>query len=601
MLSPEQLAALPSAPGVYQFKDAAGRVIYVGKAKSLRDRVRSYFLESRAADSKTDTLVRDAVAVSTILVDNEREAMALENNLIKQLQPRFNVLLRDDKTYPYVKLTIQEQYPRVYVTRRLKKDGAIYFGPYFPGNLAHRIAHFIHRYFKVPSCTVDLTRAHARPCLEYHIHRCQGPCVPGLTTDERYGRAVRDVKLFLESRHGDLLRDLRRRMTEASDQEQFEEAAALRDLISTVEELDERQKMAAAAGDDSDIFGYHQEGPLVAVNLFHMRCGRVLDRREFFWEDRREFDPSEFFSSLLKQIYLDQQYIPAAIHIPAEFEDREVLEELLSEKRRRRVEILTPQRGPKRAMLELAAKNAALSFEQRFRILKPSSRAIVEALQESLGLPGPPQRIECFDISHFQGSDTVASMVVWENGRMKKSDYRKFIIRTVEGVDDFASMQEVVGRRYRRLQEEGKPLPGLILVDGGIGQLHAAATALESVGIINQPLASIAKKEEILYVYGQEDEPIRLDPHSPALHLVQQVRDESHRFAVQFHRRRRDSRRLRSELLEIPGVGEKTARRLLERFGSLAGIRAASEEELGQVVSRRLAVLLRAQWGGEGA
>jgi excinuclease ABC subunit C len=523
--------------------------------------------------------------------------MALENNLIKQLQPRFNVLLRDDKTYPYVKLTIQEHYPRVYVTRRLKKDGALYFGPYFPGNLAHRIAHFIHRYFKVPSCTVDLTRPHLRPCLEYHIHRCLGPCVPGLITDERYARAAGDVKLFLESRHGDLLRDLRRRMTEASDQEQFEEAAAVRDLITTVEELDERQKMAAAAGDDSDIFGFHQEGPLVAANVFHMRGGRVLDRREFFWEDRREFEPSEFFSSLLKQIYLDQQYIPAAIHIPAEFEDREVLEELLSEKRGRRVEILTPQRGPKRAMLDLAAKNAALSFEQRFRILKPSSRAIVESLQESLGLPEPPQRIECFDISHFQGSDTVASMVVWENGRMKKSDYRKFIIRTVEGVDDFASMREVVGRRYRRLQEEGKPMPGLILVDGGIGQLHAAAAALESVGIINQPLASIAKKEEILYVNGQEDEPVRLDPHSPVLHLVQRVRDESHRFAVQFHRRRRDTRRLRSELLDIPGVGEKTARRLLERFGSLEGIRSASEEELAKVVSRRLAVLLRAQWG----
>ena len=597
MLSSEQLAALPSAPGVYQFKDATGRVIYVGKAKSLRDRVRSYFLESRAADAKTDTLVREAVAVSTILVDNEREAMALENNLIKQLQPRFNVLLRDDKTYPYIKLTIQEQSPRIYVTRRLKKDGALYFGPYFPGNLAHRIAHFIHRYFKVPSCTVDLTRPHARPCLEYHIHRCLGPCVPGLTTEERYTRAVRDVKLFLESRHGELLRELKSRMADASDEERFEEAAALRDLITTVEELDERQKMAAAAGDDSDIFGYHQEGPLVAANLFHMRGGRVLDRREFFWEDRREFEPSEFFSSLLKQIYLDQQYIPAAIHIPAEFEDREVLEELLSEKRGRRVEILTPQRGPKRAMLDLAAKNAALSFEQRFRILKPSSRAIVESLQESLGLPEPPQRIECFDISHFQGSDTVASMVVWESGRMKKSDYRKFIIRTVEGVDDFASMQEVVGRRYRRVQEEGKPLPGLILVDGGIGQLHAAAAALEAVGIINQPLASIAKKEEILYVQGQEDEPIRLDPHSPVLHLVQQVRDESHRFAVQFHRRRRDTRRLRSELLEIPGVGEKTARRLLERFGSLEGIRSASEEELGRVVSRRLAVLLRAQWG----
>ena len=596
MLPSDQLAALPPAPGVYQFKDAAGRVIYVGKAKSLRDRVRSYFLESRAADAKTDTLVREAVAVSTILVDNEREAMALENNLIKQLQPRFNVLLRDDKTYPYVKLTVQEKYPRVYVTRRLRKDGALYFGPYFPGNLAHRIAHFIHRYFRVPSCTVDLTRPHLRPCLEYHIHRCLGPCVPGLTTDERYARAARDVRMFLESRHGDLLRELRKRMQAASEQERFEEAAGLRDLITTVEELDDRQKMAAAAGDDSDIFGYHREGPLVAANLFHMRAGRVLDRREFFWEDRREFDTSEFFSSLLKQIYLDQQYIPAMIHVPVDFEDRALLEELLAEKRGRRVEIHTPQRGPKRALLGLAEKNAALLFDQRFRILRPSSRVIAESLRESLSLPEPPRRIECFDISHFQGSDTVASMVVWEDGRMKKSDYRKFVIGTVEGVDDFASMREVVGRRYRRLLEEKKPLPGLVLIDGGIGQLRAAAESLEALGIINQPLASIAKREEILYVYGWEDEPLRLDPHSPVLRLVQQVRDESHRFAVRFHRQRRDSRRLRSELLEIPGIGEKTARRLLQHFGSLDAVRAASEEQLAQVVNRRLAALVRAHF-----
>ena len=596
MLPSDQLAALPPAPGVYQFKDAAGCVIYVGKAKSLRDRVRSYFLESRAADAKTDTLVREAVAVSTILVDNEREAMALENNLIKQLQPRFNVLLRDDKTYPYVKLTVQEKYPRVYVTRRLRKDGALYFGPYFPGNLAHRIAHFIHRYFRVPSCTVDLTRPHLRPCLEYHIHRCLGPCVSGLTTDERYARAARDVRMFLESRHGDLLRELRKRMQAASEQERFEEAAGLRDLITTVEELDDRQKMAAAAGDDSDIFGYHREGPLVAANLFHMRAGRVMDRREFFWEDRREFDTSEFFSSLLKQIYLDQQYIPAMIHVPVDFEDRALLEELLAEKRGRRVEIHTPQRGPKRALLGLAEKNAALLFDQRFRILRPSSRVIAESLRESLGLPEPPRRIECFDISHFQGSDTVASMVVWEDGRMKKSDYRKFVIGTVEGVDDFASMREVVGRRYRRLLEEKKPLPGLVLIDGGIGQLRAAAESLEALGIINQPLASIAKREEILYVYGWEDEPLRLDPHSPVLRLVQQVRDESHRFAVRFHRQRRDSRRLRSELLEIPGIGEKTARRLLQHFGSLDAVRAASEEQLAQVVNRRLAALVRAHF-----
>ncbi|MBI4443004.1 MAG: excinuclease ABC subunit UvrC [Acidobacteria bacterium] len=593
MISEEKLASLPAAPGVYQFKNAAGEIVYVGKAKSLRHRVRSYFSEARAADAKTDSLVREAVDVGIVVVDNEHEALALENNLIKRLQPRFNVLLRDDKTYPYIKLTLQEKYPRIYVTRRLKKDGSVYYGPYFPGGLAQRIAHLVHRSFLVPSCTVDLTRTHARPCLQYYIHRCLGPCVPGLASDALYRSAVQDVKMFLEGRHSELLRELRRRMQESSEQERFEEAARYRDLMATVEQLQERQKMTAAEGDDRDILACHQEGPLVAVNVFHMRRGHVQDRREFFWEDQGEWEAGEFFSALLKQMYLDQQYIPAFIHIPVDFEDRPLLEEMLSEKRGRKVEILTPQRGEKKALLVLAEKNAQLSFEQRFRVLKPSSAAIRGALQESLSLPEPVGRIECFDISHWQGSDTVASMVVWEDGKMKKSDYRRFIVRGVEGIDDFAAMREVVARRYRRLQEEKQPLPGLILVDGGVGQLHAASAALEDLGVINQPLAAIAKREELLYVFGQESEPLRLEPHSPVLHLIQQVRDESHRFAVGFHRQRRDSRRLRSELLQIPGIGDKTARRLLERFGSLEKIRAASEEALRSVVNRRQAALLR--------
>jgi excinuclease ABC subunit C len=592
MISAEKIAALPTEPGIYQFINAAGEVVYVGKAKNLRQRVRWYFLEAREAEAKTDTLVQEAVDVRTIVVDNEREALALENNFIKQLQPRFNVLLRDDKTYPYIKLTA-EKYPRIYVTRRLKKDGGVYYGPYFPANLAYRIANFVHKTFLMPSCTVDLTRTHARPCLQYYIHRCQGPCVAGLTTEERYQEAVKSVRLFLEGRHGDLLRELKRQMETASEEERYEEAAACRDQITTLRELEEKQKMAAAAGDDMDIFGYHREGPLVALNVFHTRGGRVLDRREFFWENQDSFEPSEFFSSLLKQLYLEQRHLPAFLHVPVDFEDREVLEELLSEKCGRKVEIQTPQRGPKRAFLELAERNAALSFEQRFRVLQPSTRTILNALREALGLPEAPERIECFDISHLQGTDTVASMVVWEKGKMRKSGYRKFILRTVAGNDDFAAMREVVGRRYRRLLEERKALPGLILIDGGLGQLHSAAAALEELGIINQPLASIAKKEEILYVHGQESEPVRLEPHSPVLHLVQQVRDESHRFAVGFHRTRRDSRRLRSELMDVPGIGASTARKLLERFGSLEGVRSASEEELGEVLSRRQALSLK--------
>jgi excinuclease ABC subunit C len=472
----------------------------------------------------------------------------------------------------------------VYVTRRLIKDGSSYFGPYFPGNLAHRLVSFIHRHFKIPSCKVDLTRFHTHPCLEFHIHRCLGPCVEGLTTEAEYTAAVRDVRLFLEGRLKDLARDLRARMQQASNDMRFEEAAAQRDLIATVEEMEEKQKIAAAEGENIDILAYYAEPPLVAANLFHLRNGRIVDRREYFWEDLFDFQPSEFFSSLLKQIYLDQPYIPSRIHVPVDFEDREALEELLSEKRGHKVEIHTPQRGQKKALLDLVETNAKHAFHQRFRVMKPSSKAIQESLQDVLGLPDTPKRIECFDISHIQGTDKVASMVVWEDGRMKKSDYRKFIIRTVVGNDDFASMREVITRRYSRLTEEKKAFPTLILVDGGLGQLHAAAQALEAIGVINQPLASIAKREEIIYVYGQENEPIVLDHYSPVLHLIQMVRDEAHRFAVTFHRTRRNAARLTSELEQIEGVGSKTIAKLLREFGSLERVREASAEELAKVI-----------------
>jgi excinuclease ABC subunit C len=581
----EKAEMLPAQPGVYIFKDETSRPIYVGKAKSLRHRLRSYFQESRPGDEKRDRMLEVAEDLETILVDNEREAMALENNLIKQFKPRYNILLRDDKSYPFVKLTLQDRFPRVYVTRRLKKDGSIYYGPYFPANLAYRIVDFIHRHFLVPSCNVDLTRYHPRPCLQYHIKRCLGPCVEGLTTTERYAEAVRDARLLLEGRESDLARSLHDRMTEASQKLLFEDAARYRDQIMTVEQLRERQKMAAWSGQEADILGFHQEGPLLAVNLFHLRGGRVLDRREFFWEDLEPFHAGELFSSLLKQIYLDQQYLPGEIHVPVDFEDRELLQESLAERRGHPVKILTPQAGRKRALLELVARNARHSFERRFRILKPKTRQVLESLAEALDLPQPPNRIEAFDVSHTQGADIVASLVVWEGGGMKKSDYRKFIVKTVPQNDDFASMKEVVGRRYKRLLEEKKTLPDLVLIDGGIGQLHAAAEALERLGIINQPLASIAKREEILYILGREDDPAVLDHHSPALHLIQQIRDEAHRFAVTFHRARRGNRELASELLNISGIGEKTANKLLAHFGSLSALQSLSPEELGQVVN----------------
>ena len=595
----QKVGSLPTQPGVYLFKDAAGTILYVGKARALRNRVKSYFLESKWVDVKTGSLVREIADVDYIVVDNEREALALENNLIKTHKPKFNVMLRDDKTYPYIRYTAFEKYPRVYVTRRILKDGSNYFGPYFPHSLAHRIVHFIHKRFKVPSCTVDLTRTHPRPCLQYYIQRCLGPCAAGLTTDKRYAEAARDVKTFLEGRRQELVRSLTERMQQASDADRFEEAATYRDLMRTIEEIDERQKVAAAQGEDTDVLAWYAETPQVAVNLLHLRGGRVVDRRDFYWEELKEFEAEEFLTSLLKQLYLEAAYLPRSIHVPMEFEDRELLEELLSVRAGRRVEIATPQRGQKRAFLELVEKNARHSFEQRFRVLKPSSKAIVEAVQSALNLPEAPRRIECFDISHIQGSDTVASMVVWENGQMRKSDYRKFIVRGETGNDDFASMREVVERRYRRLQEEKKALPGLILIDGGIGQLHAAAQALEKLEIINQPVASIAKKEEVIYVLGQEDEPIILERHSPILHLIQQVRDEAHRFAVGFHRQRRTSKRLRSEVLEIPGVGARTAEKLLRRFGSVARLRKAGVEELSNVVTRKQAERIVGYFAGE--
>jgi len=593
----EKAAQLPDAPGVYLFRDARATVVYVGKARSLRNRVRSYFLESRWADAKTGSLALEIADIESILVDNEREALALEHNLIKQYKPKFNVLLRDDKTYPYIKLTLAEKYPRVYFTRKVKKDGALYFGPYFPAGLARRILTFVHKRFLVPSCFVDLTKAHPRPCLQFFIKRCLGPCVTGLTTDDRYAEAVRDVRMFLDGRRRDHMKSIEERMMAAAEQERFEEAASYRDLLRTIEDIEDRQRIAAAQGDDTDVIAYYAEAPLVAANVFHLRGGRVVDRREFYWEDLESFDPHEFLPSLLKQLYLDAEYLPRMIHVPIDFEECGLLEETLTDRAGHKVAIFTPQRGTKRSLLELVESNAKHSFEQRFRVMKPTSKAIGEALQNALSLPEEPKRIESFDISHIQGTDTVASMVVWESGRMKKSDYRKFIVRGVEGPggrprsenDDFASMFETVTRRYKRLQEENKPMPSLVLIDGGLGQLHAAAQALEGLQIINQPVASIAKKEETLYVLGQEDEPVVLDRHSPVLHLIQQIRDETHRFAVTFHRQRRGARQTKSALLDIPGVGPRTSQRLLQTYGSVANLRRATVDELSRTVPRKSA------------
>ena len=697
----EKIRTLPTQPGVYLYKNAGGEVIYVGKAKNLRSRVRSYLLEAAQANAKTGSLMREAVDLDYILVANEHEALALENNLIKQRHPRFNILLRDDKTYPYVKLTLADRYPKVFVTRRLRKDGAAYYGPYFPGNLAWRIVELIHRSFLIPSCKVDLSRYHPRACLQYYIHRCLGPCVEGFTTPQLYANAVRDAQLFLEGRSAELERTLTARMSAAAQAEQFEAAARLRDQLSTVHQLQEKQRIATAEqDDDADVFGYHFESGSLAVNLFHVRAGKIVDRREFFWDDLPDllesptpedsseqrgsdlamyqgttsvvpqmeqnergalapegnagqaetpFHAAPVFSALLKQLYIDQQYVPRSILVPVDFPDRESLAALLTDRTGHRIDLAVPQRGEKRSLVDLAGQNAKQSYIQRFRVLEPSRKAIQEALADALMLPELPRRIECFDISHIQGAETVASLVVWEDGKMNKQLYRKFKVMTVLGVDDFASMREVVHRRYRRLLDQGKgsiesasasnsassqagssvsghdfsrandapksqragrdafqpihsssegkessrkepqTLPSLILIDGGLGQLHAAAEALESLGLTSQPLASIAKREEVIYLYGNEEEPIVLDRRSPVLHLIQLIRDESHRFAVGYHRQRRAMRDRDSELLTIPGVGPQTRQRLLSHFGSLRDVQQATAESLAAVVPRKIA------------
>jgi excinuclease ABC subunit C len=649
----QKIRTLPTQPGVYLYKNAEGEVIYVGKAKNLRARVRSYLLESAQANAKTGSLMREAVDVDYILVDNEGEALALENNFIKQRKPRFNILLRDDKTYPYIKLTLADRYPKVFVTRRLRKDGSAYYGPYFPGNLAYRVADLLHRSFLLPSCKVDLSRYHPRPCLQYYIKRCLGPCVEGLTTPEEYREAVRDAQLFLEGRQQELGRSLETRMEAAASSEQFELAAKYRDLLITVSQVQEKQRIASADNDDADVFGYHYENDMLAVNLFHMRGGKIVDRRDLFWEDlsalvqaeddhaenavgqeahhASAFNPPAFFSALLKQLYIDQQYVPRSILVPVDFADRDALCHLLAERTGHRVEIAAPQRGEKRSLVDLVGQNAKQSYDQRFRVLQPSQKAIQESLQDLLMLPELPRRIECFDISHIQGAETVASMVVWENGAMKKSDYRKFQVKTVTGVDDFASMREIVGRRYKRVLQETGPaelvetsdadarsrngnhpdasaadakrnslqrghMPSLVLIDGGLGQLHAAAAALEELGLTTQPLASIAKREEVIYLYGQEDDPIVLDRRSPVLHLIQRIRDESHRFAITYHRKRREIRDRQSELLDIPGVGASTRTRLVQHFGSQRAIEQASLEALTSVVAKKIAEAIYAHF-----
>ena len=593
----EKLKNLPTSPGVYIHKNSDGKIIYVGKAKNLKNRVRSYFQNSKNHDRKTRELVKRIADLEFIVVDNEVEALVLESNLIKKHKPRFNVLLKDDKQYPHLKMT-NEEFPKVVITRKILKDGAYYYGPFLPASLARKTLDLINRAFQMRTCDIEIDGKLARPCLEYHLKRCLAPCVKGLCTKEEYQEAARDVKLLLDGKNKELASNLEQRMWHFAETHNYELAAKYRDLHKTVLALGEQQKMAMTADLDVDIFGFYRENQRLALQLFTMREGRIVGRREFFWEDLPEgddFDVSEFLGEVLSQYYTTD-YVPLEIHVPQDFADRDVLEKVLSERRGRRVKILDPKRGQKAEMISLVENNAKISFEQRFRVLKPNTEKVLGELQEILELPHFPERIESFDISNISGAENVAGIVVYENGKPNRAEYRRFIIKSVEGANDFASMNEAVFRRYKRLLNEEKPLPQLVFIDGGKGQLSAATEALSAldlegvitlVGLVKPP----KKHSGISHLlrYGKEHAPVYFDANSLAFRLVQQIRDETHKTAVQYHRKRREMRDFTSELTAIEGVGELRKKKLLRNFGSIERIAKATIDELSPFVGAKTA------------
>ena len=586
-----RIKELPDRPGVYLHKNAEGEVIYVGKARNLRNRVGSYVVGKGDRDPFGIALVKEIEAIDFVTTNNELEAILLENNLIKAHQPRYNVLLRDDKTYPYLKVTMSEDFPRVVFTRRLdRKKGDLFYGPFFAGT-ARRLLKLVADQFKLRSCDLEIVdgkSALPRPCLYYDMHQCLGPCVVGLTSREVYGEMVDDVVLFLGGKRKELQDRLTERMYRAAEGENFELARYYRDLIRTVERVQAEQQVASAESEDVDVWGLYEEGGDVAVQLFVLRDGNVVDRRELFWEKIGEYQPSYFLGEVVQRYYQDNLFIPPEILLPFEIEDAELLAEWLSRQRDRKVALRVPQRGKGVDRVELANRNARLSHESRFKKSQQDRLQIAASrLAQVLGHDGEVNRIESFDISNIQGSDSVAGMVVLDRGKFDKKQYRVFNIRSVVGSDDFRSMAEAVDRRYRRLLEEEKSLPDMVLIDGGRGQLNAALTALNKLGVDGVTIAGLAKREEEIYV-PEREEPIRLDRHDPALQLLQMVRDETHRFAVSSHRRRRSKRMLHSELDDLPGIGEKRRRLLIERFGSVSGVKQASEQDLVNVLGRKV-------------
>jgi len=592
----EKLKTLPTDAGIYIHRNAAGKIIYVGKAKNLRNRVRSYFHASRNHDPKTRQLVKVIADFEFIVVDNEVEALVLESNLIKKHKPRFNVFLKDDKSYPHLKLT-NEPYPKVVVTRKIVRDGSSYYGPFLPAVLARNTLNLVNRAFQLRTCEIEIDGKLPRPCLEYHLKRCLGPCVKGLCTQQEYQEAAADVKILLDGKNKELAKSLEQRMWHFSEEGKYELAAKYRDLHRTVLALSETQKMATTADRDIDIIGFYREHQRLALQLFTMREGRIVGRREFFWEDLvddNSFDASEFLGLVLTQYY-STDYVPLEIHVSQDFEDRSVLEKALTERRGRRVKILDPKRGKNKHLVRLVEANAKIAFEQRFRVLKPDLEKVLEELQEILELSYFPERIESFDISNISGSENVAGIVVFENGKPARAHYRRFIIKSVEGANDFASMNEAVFRRYKRSIDEETPLPQLVFIDGGKGQLTAAAAAMQALDLEQIMLVGLVKPPKQhnqishLLVHGREDTSIPFDRNSQAFRLILQIREETHKTAIEFHRKRREKRDFSSELSEIPGIGDKRKMKLLREFGSIERIARAPLESLKPFIGNKAA------------
>ncbi|HET9084577.1 MAG TPA: excinuclease ABC subunit UvrC [Candidatus Limnocylindrales bacterium] len=605
------LKRLPDRPGVYLLKDARGDVLYVGKAQSLRHRVRSYWQKHTPAMGEGHRIrsVIDRIAdVEVTEVDSVSEALLLENNLIKRFKPRFNVRLKDDKSYPYIKVTLADDFPRVERTRKLVNDGSRYFGPYASATSVDESMNLVRRLFPFRTCTIDIQdgeRALQRPCLLYHIKRCQGPCIQAISKDD-YRADIEQVELFLEGRQETLVKALRKEMLVASDRQDYERAASHRDKIRAIERTMESQKMAAFARTELDLVGLAREDNQAAVTLFIIRDGKMIGRDVYLLDAAREASDTEVLTSFLEQYYTRATSIPREIYVPAAITEAEELQTFLVEKRGGPVHLRTPQRGEKRDLLGLAERNATETLQRehaRWLADQGKTLAALEELAAALDVPGIPFRIECYDISNFQGSESVGSMVVFEDGKPRTGEYRRFRIRTVEGPNDVASHQEVLRRRFRATKsgEEGNEeerrwaMPDLVIVDGGKPQVNAAKVVLDELGLHDLPLAGLAKEREELFLPGRSD-PVVLPATSSALYLVQRLRDEAHRFAITYHRTLRDRRTVKSAFDDLPGVGPKRKRELLKVFGSIKRVREAPVEQIAAVpgISRALAERIKA-------